>query len=286
MNYIERINNHIKLEFEDIKQFCLEQIHTLKLENYVSKVEIDKIPNCIATYIVEKKKICISDNLDKYFKDYKKEKMSNNPIDKLLCNYNDLYNLFIIETIFHELWHAKQIKELKENSSTDYSIFIKTSYNYMRRSGSMYQFYHDRYYHEYDAIINSILLTLKFTSLLNLDKRTLYLLNKSFSNEIINSYGLNNDIEYNSPLMFLGYLSKYLENDKDTSIRERISESLVENQSENYGIENLLKGYNISIELIETIKNIKNGNIKTINIIETIKRTLKESNNMKHIHKI
>ena len=34
MNYIDKINNHIKLDFNDLKSFCLDQINVLNLQDY------------------------------------------------------------------------------------------------------------------------------------------------------------------------------------------------------------------------------------------------------------
>lgn len=274
-NFIYKIYHHKKLSLEDIKEFWMGQAKTLGLEQYVNDIKLERILG-FAEYSSDDKEIHISKDYKYDIKRLKKRVFKPHIIGTFLCDDADLFNLCIIYAGFHELWHAKQEKEKNENKDSYYSILLKFSAINQRFSGSTYKYFHNRYFHEYDAIINSIMITLDFIKSFSLSKRSLVAINKYFADEILESYGFNNDYpfgdKYESPIEFFNYFSNNnLIIDKYDGKLTFILRNYELSSNE---FENLINGYKISANLIEKLKNIRDGNVDTVNIIDEIKNEL------------
>lgn len=132
MGYIDKINKHVKFSLEDIKAFCIDQVNQMGLQSYVESTELTKTIDSCATSKENDKTICISINMKKYYLFFQKENTSF--LDRVLMNDADLYNLYVIYVIFHELWHFKQKKELTENPNGFRSLLLKSSKIFVKSS--------------------------------------------------------------------------------------------------------------------------------------------------------
>lgn len=274
-NFIYKIYHHKKLNLEDIKEFCIGQAKTLGLEQYVNDIKPERILG-FAAYSIYDKNIYISKDYRYVIKSLKKRVFKPCIIGTFLRDDTDFFNLCIICAGFHELWHAKQEKEKNENKDSYYSILLKSSLINQRFSDSLYNYFHNRYFHEYDAIINSIMITLDFIKSFNLSKRSLVAINKYFAKEILEGYGFYIDNpfgdKYESPIEFFNYFSN------NNLIIEKYDGKLTiilrNYQLSSNEFENLINGYKISANLIEKLKSIRDGNVDTVDIIDEIKNEL------------
>lgn len=285
MEYIEKLENHKRFELSDIQEFIQEQVKVLDLKEFVNNIEEESVFCGIASYGMDDKTISVSNNFKADFKYYKKKCFESNLLQIISCNNNDLYNLYIINTVFHEIWHARQNKELNENRNSSYSHLNDISFKIMLLSGSTYHKYHDRYFIEFDAIINSIKLTLNFVERFNFQENALLVLNKLFAKEILNCYKKTDYIEneeYGSPILTLEFLIKYLSfTNKFPGLEVNM---IIEMYKNEYGsdddLSNLMNGIQISERMLEVLSNIKKGDIRTTNILQALSSEKKEN---KHI---
>ena len=271
--YVDKIASHKQLEFEDIKQFFADQVKVLGLQEYATNIEQNTVMFGSASCNLNGKKVVLDEeNLKKGIISIKKEYQIG-LLGKFRYNFNDLYNISIIETIFHELWHFKQYEELDKDLNHNYCILIKSANEFMRRSGSTYRFFHERYYQEYNAIINSIILTLQFLKPFKLNEYSLYIMNKLYATFLLRGYGYDKERnlrpEYESPVDFLGFLSEYLrlgENDKNEELDNLLKNyKILDND-----VDNLFLGHPVSDEIIEKLQKIQDGQIYATNIITEI----------------
>ena len=271
-DYEIKIKNHKRFNNDDIKNFCIIQAKKLNLDDYVVDLLLEKVLFGLASYNEELKSVCLIADFIKDYKAYKKQLQSKNILDRILLLDADAFNLFIIVTMFHELSHANQKKEKNENPNSDYSVLIKASYLFMPKSGSTYDHFHNRFYHEYDAIINSMQFTLDYIKDFDIDERALFLLNKSFSTEILNAYGINlkegSRSDYKSPVDFFKYFfdNDFYISDDEKSIIDNLESSIASYQP-NDDFVALLHGYPISDSFIEKLIAIASGKANTTNLL-------------------
>ncbi len=284
-NFDIKLRNHIKFNNDDIKEFCKGQVKKLNLDDYVVETIFKKILFGLASYDKESKSVCLNDTFIEDYKAYKRKFQSKKFLDRILILDADIYNLFIIDTIFHELRHAEQEKEKNENPNSSYSILIKVASLFMLKSGSTYNFYHDRYYHEYDAIINSMLYTLDYIKDFSIDKGALFLLNRSYASHILDAYGINSEYDshnkYESPIDFFKFFfdEKFWIDDEEKSIINKLESSILDYQADN-DVDSLLYGYQISNSLIEILISVRSGQISSINLFKEL-GTMEERKNHK-----
>lgn len=275
MDYINKLNSHKKFNNYDIKLFCIDQTNNLELNDYIKSLEFDHLNYGTSIYCKKIKSIIFDTNFENY---YKYRLKYNGFYNKIFCNYNDLFNLFVINIIYHELWHAKQEQIISNETNSNYSTLINFS-DKLCDKRELYIKYHDRLFIEYDAIINSIILTFDYINNLNFNDKSLNILNTHFSGQILSSYGYysKDTKKYNSPISFLQF---FLDNDIfNKKELEKIKISIDEYQHlVKNNINDLVNGISINKNLIEYIKNIRNGNFKSNNIIEDIKTYYKSIN--------
>lgn len=289
-NFIAKLYHHKKLDFEDIKEFCIEQAKTLELGEYVNDIKLKRVLGFFE-YCSYNKEIYINNDY-RYsyrhtFKHFKKRIFKPYIIDTFLRPDTDLFNLYVIYASFHELCHAKQEKEINENKDSDYSILLESSLINRKFSGSVYEYYHNRYFLEYDAIINSISMSLNFIKPFNLNKKSLVAINKYFANEILVSFGIDESHpfgdKYESPIEFFHYFfdNKFYRNsEKIPDTINKLITFLQNYQLSTNEFENLISGYKISTNLIEKLKDIRDGRVNITNIIDEINSEL---DNHKHL---
>ena len=277
MSYVDKIKNHMRLELDDITEFVNDQIMALNLQQYIDTIKIKNVFAGVAAYSFDDSSIYIDENINESFKKYRNKCFKSNLLALLSCNNVDLYNLYIINTIYHEIWHAKQQQQINENMNNEHSQLLDVSLKLMQRSGSTYNSYHDKYFHESDAIINSIKLTLAFSKKFNFQREALVTINKSFADEILNCFlkirstqivDVESHNEYSSPVLATKALGKYLLDNDWNSNCEHIIDSYIYKYMTDNDLTNLLNCVQISDPFLDTLIEIKNGKDKTIDIIE------------------
>ena len=270
-NYEIKISNHKKLNSDDIREFCIDQAKKFNLDDYVVNLRYGQIG--FASYRAPDKLIFLDTDYRKIYTLVKKEFRSKFIIDGILLVDADAFNLYIISAIFHELWHAKQIKEINLNPNSHYSNLIKISDSMRQKSRSSYERHHGSYYIEYDAIINSLIATLNYISKFNIDKRALIFINRDYAFSILSAYGIEpdgNSYDYDSPMDFFKYfISNFYYGEEQ---REKLIqlENIISYCQSNDDISCLMHGYPISDSFIEKLNDIKTGKIKTTNLLSEL----------------
>ena len=173
--------NFINKEFIDdtiFLEYIKEEIIKRNLKNYIENIIFDKDGE--NEYSVQNKRITINLN-DILFKSSNiienmiTKKEQNNGIIKDMNNVN-IYNLYVIN---HELEHVNQTKFLLDSKLNSkylnfkYSLLVKdlllvdNIFTFLNKN--TYYKYHDIFFSEYDADINSFINTLNFINSLDID---------------------------------------------------------------------------------------------------------------------
>jgi len=283
--YLINLKKHKRLTSEDIVSFVNDQVRELNIESYVKKINFGDVFAGIASY--SSGKVTVDDEIRKYYYMtvlYQKEETVLKKIRSVITSLsNDCYNLYIINTVLHELFHAVQEKEMSENASSSLSLLMKIAYQTMSKSGSTYNYFHDRYYQEYHANINAALHTLKFIE----EKcqgvfsaSSLMFINKQFAEHILNGYGISEDKylkheTYSSPMEFCNfYFDEFDFEDEALTGKLKIYLQSYKDFPTN-DFESLINGYNLSKEGIDILKMIRYGKIQTADLFQTIKEKTK-----------
>jgi len=266
---IEKINNHQFLDCNDISEMVylnsngkVEAVffENIKLAGYLDDINTIAFNNQIEEKI---KKRC----LELYEVEYKEKNLTPNFLP-------DLYNIIILHIIFHELQHHFQ-----DNSSLNShkKQLLKQNANHKKKSYEMYSKYHDMFYIEYDADINSMKKTLNFIKKYcpDLNKDSIIEYNSIYAYYICSAYGkgyintINDKKIVNSPIDFYKVLSKSLDNKKEKRIIKNKIKNLKLCSRNDYT--KLLNGFKLSKSTMKFIRNVSNGEIITINLLEDIK---------------
>ena len=173
--------NFINKEFIDdtiFLEYIKEEIIKRNLKNYIENIIFDKDDE--NEYSVQDKRITINLN-DILFKSSNivenmiTKKEQNNGIIKDMNNVN-IYNLYVIN---HELEHVNQTKFLLDSKLNSkylnfkYSLLVKdlllvdNIFTFLNKN--TYYKYHDIFFSEYDADINSFINTLNFINSLDIN---------------------------------------------------------------------------------------------------------------------
>ena len=206
-----RINNHEFLSNRDIARF----IHINSNGNIRVKFITSDNSSEKAFYDPTIKSVLLDINYKtkslKYLCEFSKKRLkilSDADKSKFLV---DAYNLKLICTLFHELRHAKQMDSMSQKSSCKYvnakKELIYLSYIFAALKPKDYKIYHDLYYHEYDAVINSFIRTLNIIDKCqNLSEDSVIEFNRFISAIIYHSHG-NRYPNGNEPLIFDSFKS-------------------------------------------------------------------------------
>ena len=192
-------------------------------------------------------------------------------------NYGNIYNIFLIN---HEINHLIQKKIILENNnklkctlflhgkSEEFidDRFFKAFYYYK---------YHDRFYNEYNANIESYYETiylLQAYKLNNLEK-DLIKTNRLISKHILYCYSdIDKIYKYSTPIKNSLKIYKHLIelcNKHEVEIEIPIS-SVLKKEQPKKEVDKLLLGYSINKDTHKYLKNVSNGKIKTLNLFEDI----------------
>lgn len=213
-------------------------------------------------------------------------KNSNSNEDSIDSNtLVDLYNLYLICGLFHELQHFKQEMCLRK-PSTFKTKLIKSNKIFICKNPKLYYKNHDLYYNEYDAVIESLVKT--FNVIVNkcsgLDKSAIEIFNRIMANVIYHSYGNKYQSEnesknydnFKSPISYLKYMSWFYDTPKEREILSICIKNLKKESPTEYL--KLVNGFKVSEETMNLVKLVSSRKIFTSNILEEIKEIDKKNN--------
>ena len=126
-SYKETIKNHQKLDLNEVKMFLDEQINTYELKNYIEGISYKNDLLGCAEYNLNTKYIYLSDDYDLDLKAELLRLPKNKFLTTILYN-NDIYNLSIINSIFHELRHAYQKKIVDTDHTSLQSLLFSLNF--------------------------------------------------------------------------------------------------------------------------------------------------------------
>ena len=271
--------NFINKEFIDdtiFLEYIKEEIIKRNLENYIENIIFNKDDE--NEYSVQDKRITI--NLDyilfkssNIIENMITKKEQNNGIIKDMNNVN-FYNLYVIN---HELEHANQTKfvlDSKLNSkylNFKYSLLVKdlllvdNIFTFLNKN--TYYKYHDIFFSEYDADINSFINTLNFINSLDIDiiEKNIQKFNILIAKTLLKRY---KNIKSNTP--YENFMNLY------HSIFEYLKiESKYHINYENYDfpssqIERLKLGVDISKDTYKYLTLVSKNKHKTLNLFNDI----------------
>ena len=280
---VKKINYHKRLQEKDMNEILCYQREKLKLENYVSEnLDIMKyhFPLLgVACYNNDENTVIMNlpglkeESLMFYKNMTKFQRIIYTPL-----YFNDTYNFYILNTIFHELEHAKQQKLMIENPKNKYARLLKISFDLMARNSSSYRWYHNRYYMEYLANINAVKNIYEFMKEqdVKIKKQVAYLLNQEYADMILHAYGIHKEKnylqEYSNPIEFVRFLVESLYQEKEQQEALKLIYSIKSKNTEE-NINDLYQGKEISKETKEELSAIRDGKVQSINILEDINKT-------------
>ena len=271
--------NFINKEFIDdtiFLEYIKEEIIKRNLENYIENIIFNKDDE--NEYSVQDKRITI--NLDyilfkssNIIENMITKKEQNNGIIKDMNNVN-IYNLYVIN---HELEHANQTKFLLDSKLNSkylnfkYSLLVKdlllvdNIFTFLNKN--TYYKYHDIFFSEYDADINSFINTLNFINSLDIDiiEKNIQKFNILIAKTLLKRY---KNIKSNTP--YENFMNLY------HSIFEYLKiESKYHINYENYDfpssqIERLKLGVDISEDTYEYLTLVSKNKNKTLNLFNDI----------------
>ena len=271
--------NFINKEFIDdtiFLEYIKEEIIKRNLKNYIENIIFDKDGE--NEYSVQDKRITINLN-DILFKSSNiienmiTKKEQNNGIIKDMNNVN-IYNLYVIN---HELEHVNQIKFLLDSKLNSkylnfkYLLLVKdlllvdNIFTFLNKN--TYYKYHDIFFSEYDADINSFINTLNFINSLDIDiiEKNIQKFNILIAKTLLKRY---KNIKSNTP--YENFMNLY------HSIFEYLKiESKYHINYENYDfpssqIERLKLGVDISEDTYEYLTLVSKNKHKTLNLFNDI----------------
>lgn len=271
--------NFINKEFIDdtiFLEYIKEEIIKRNLKNYIENIIFDKDGE--NEYSVQDKRITI--NLDdilfkssNIIENMITKKEQNNGIIKDMNNVN-IYNLYVIN---HELEHVNQTKFLLDSKLNSkylnfkYSLLVKdlllvdNIFTFLNKN--TYYKYHDIFFSEYDADINSFINTLNFINSLDIDiiEKNIQKFNILIAKTLLKRY---KNIKSNTP--YENFMNLY------HSIFEYLKiESKYHINYENYDfpssqIERLKLGVDISKDTYKYLTLVSKNKHKTLNLFNDI----------------
>lgn len=276
-NILNKINNHEYLNNNDITRFI--RIYSDgKTKVYFLDNIYDKLGIAGLGYIPQFSSIIIDKKLNKYHLELL-SKIIN--LDKKQCDLNflvDLCNIYLLNSLFHELDHAKQFTNTKKRSFKDNIINENIKFIYI--NPKLYSLNHDLYYHEYDALIKAYIKTLKVinSNCINLDENSIFIFNSIIAKIILHSYGnkykngteSRNYEHFKNPISYTKHLSTLWDKPKERKILSKSIKKLEDKSSTQYI--KLLNGLEVSQNVIDILYNIYKKEINVKNIFDEIKK--------------
>lgn len=264
-------------------EYIKAEIKKRGLENIIKRVNFDK--DGINEYNMQKE--CITINLNDIL--YK----SNNNIENMITrkeqktgiindqNNVNIYNLYIIN---HELEHVSQAKIISESKDdTDYlklryALLLKTllliDNIFTFKNRETYDKYHDFFFSEYDADINSFINTLNFINGLNIDEinANIEKFNMLIAQTILRRYkNVHNKRKFSTP--YENFLDLYNYINRDLKISANLTKYIDEFKEfsiPSSQIERLKLGLDIDFYTYEYLTLVSKKKHKTLNLFNDI----------------
>ena len=263
-------------------EYIKDEIKKRGLESHIKKVNFDE--NGVNEYNAQEK--CIIINLNDIL--YKSDNNIDNMITKreqkagIINDMNNvnIYNLYVIN---HELEHANQTKfMLDKKKDTDYLklkyaliikdiLLIDNIFSFKGRE--LYDRYHDIFFSEYDADINSFINTLNLINGFNIDEmddniQKFYML---IAQIILRRYkNMHNKRKFSTPCE--NFLDLYNYIDRELKISTRYIDEFKNNKFRIpfSQIERLKLGVDISEDTYEYLTLVSKNKHKTLNLFNDI----------------
>ena len=187
----------------------------------------------------------------------------------------DLYNIFLLWILAHELVHIKQVENINKNNIR--TKIIKANYDFYTCDEQLYSKNHNFYYHEFNATIVAIIKVLNVVKdkCNNLNNNSIIIYNRIMADLLYASYGIeksiNKETYYDnvSPISYTKYLSK-----RYNSLLKQIELYFHIKRLENHSIteyKKIINGLDIKADTIKLLYDVSYGEYDTKNILEEIK---------------
>lgn len=200
----------------------------------------------------------------------------------------DLYNIYLLNTILHELAHHNQYQKITETLNFKSKI-LKDNIEFTYYNPKLYYKNHDLYYHEYDAVIKSLIKTIKVinSNCINLNKKSIEAFNMIMARILFNSYGnryLSDEAtkmyeNFESPITYTKYLSNCWQDKKERKILSICIKNLKSKSNTEYL--KLINGFNLNEDTLTLLFSLSNGEKFTDNVLEEVKNMAKEKTKIK-----
>lgn len=263
-------------------EYIKAEIKKRGLENFIKRVNFDK--DGINEYNMQKECITINLNDILYKSDNNIENMITRKEQKtgIINDMNNvnIYNLYVIN---HELEHANQTKfMLDQKNDTDYLklkyaliikdiLLIDNIFSFKGRE--LYDRYHDIFFSEYDADINSFINTLNLINRFNIDEMdaNIQKFNMLIAQMILRRYkNMHNKRKFSTPCE--NFLDLYNYIDKELKISTKYIDEFKNNEFSipSSQIEKLKLGLELDYYTYEYLKSVSKEKHKTLNLFNDI----------------
>lgn len=269
---LQKINNHEYLNNNDIARFI-----DIKSIRKTTPIFLENQSDIMGYSYINSQIIIDKAILEKIKKVLEKCSVTKNNEESYF--WVDLYNIYLVNMMFHELEHAKQYENIK-NKFTPKNRIIKESIKFGHINPKLYKEEHDLYYFEYDATIKALVKTLNFIKVNcnNLNKESITEFNRIISTIIYHSYGneykgvkkSKTYSQFDSPICYTKYLSNIYHNSKQKLILTINIEKL-KNYSD-YEYLKLINGLNLSNKTLHLLYYISERKIITTNVLNEVKK--------------
>lgn len=263
-------------------EYIKDEIKKRGLESHIKRVNFDE--NGINEYNAQEK--CITINLNDIL--YKSDNNIENMITKreqktgIINDMNNvnIYNLYIIN---HELEHANQTKFMRDQKNdTDYLklkyaliikdvLLIDNIFSFKGRE--LYDRYHDIFFSEYDADINSFINTLNLINGFNIDEMddNIQKFNMLIAQIILRRYkNMHNKRKFSTPCE--NFLDLYNYIDRELKISTKYINEFKNNEFRipSSQIEKLKLGLELDCYTYEYLTSVSKEKHKTLNLFNDI----------------
>lgn len=281
MNQIyHKIRKHEYLNNKDIKN-----IIKIETNGKIGTIFIDK-DNFWATCDFDNSNIKISNKIKTEILEYLIDFSEYQDSDRNLNFLVDLYNLYLLSILFHEIEHVKQYQNTNKCLSFKNKIIKENLKNYMLKNYNRYEKNYHLYYHEYDALTKSFIKTLYIINNVcnNLNQNAVMEFNRNMAISILHSYtdkyqdedSFNNRKKFCSPICYTKFLSRFWNTSNQRKIISVCINDLKKNSKTEY--QKLVNGLPLANETLEYIYDVCTNSYNTCDLLEEIKNDMQKTN--------
>ena len=278
-NVLNKINNHKLLNEIDIIKFFKYEKKELKLDDKALK-SLKFCNNKKLEYMWYSplyKSVCVTNKYKNLcIEDYLSQLEESNETGDYITGI-DFYNLSLLHSIMHEIYHAYQYKNFLDND-----LVFTASIDLMNSNPNLYYKHWGSFFIEYTANVfamNELLMLIDKKYINNIDFKTLSLLNSWLAYFILEGYGISNEEHFffkyknfDSPLDFINLNINKIENmsKKELNKLKSLIETLKLEGNTSSNLDNLLMGNTLDTQTILYLIKVFRGKIKTDNLLKGI----------------